>query len=121
MKVERAEFAYASKTVDWEIASAEDHKRAKSEVQLTKPAPGRLPMQQGQPGRTASIVGFVLIFLGIISLAYFASPIRLMLRETIGQGTINFLPPILGGLALCGGIALLFSVRQRTGKKKTEL
>ena len=121
MKVERAEFAYASKTVDWEIASAEDHKRAKSEVQLTKPAPGRLPMQQGQPGRTASIVGFVLIFLGIISLAYFASPIRLMLRETIGQGKINFLPPILGGLALCCGIALLFSVRQRTGKKKTEL
>jgi hypothetical protein len=58
--------------------------------------------------------------MGIISLAYFASPIRLMLRETIGLNTINFVPPLLGGLALCGGIALLFSVRQRMGKKKTK-
>jgi hypothetical protein len=62
-----------------------------------------------------------LIFLGIISLAYFASPIRLMLRETIGVGKINFLPPILGALSLCGGIALLLSVRQRTVKKKAKL
>jgi hypothetical protein len=44
-----------------------------------------------------------------------------MLREAIEQGKINFLPPILGTLALCGGIAVLFSVRQRTRKKKTEL
>jgi hypothetical protein len=78
-------------------------------------------MQQGQPGRAVSIVGFILIFMGIISLAYFASPIRLMVRETIGGGTMTFVPPILGGLALCGGIALLFSVRRRDGKKKTEL
>jgi hypothetical protein len=78
-------------------------------------------MQQAQPGRAASIFGFILIFLGIISLAYFASPIRLMLRETIGQGTINFLPPILGALSLCCGIALLLSVRQRTVKKKAKL
>jgi len=62
-----------------------------------------------------------LIFLGVVSLAYFASPIRLMFRETIGRSTISFVPPILGGLALCGGIALLFSVRRRAGKKKTEL
>jgi hypothetical protein len=106
--------------VGGEIANAKDHTRAKSEVQLTTPAPGRSPMQQGQPGRAASIVGFILIFMGIISLAYFASPIRLMLRETIGRGTINLVPPILGGLALCSGIALLFSVRQRPGKKKEE-
>ena len=78
-------------------------------------------MQQGQPGRAVSIVGFILIFMGIISLAYFASPIRLMVRETIGGGTMTFVPPILGALALCGGIAVLFSVRQRTRKKKTEL
>jgi uncharacterized membrane protein len=78
-------------------------------------------MQQRQPGRAASIVGFILIFLGVVSLVYFASPIRLMFRETIGRGTISFVPPILGGLALCGGIALLFSVRRRAGKKKTEL
>lgn len=78
-------------------------------------------MQQGQSGRAASIVGFILILVGIISLAYFASPIRLMLRDIAGQGPINLVPPILGVLALCSGIALLFSVRQRTGKKKDEL
>ncbi|MGA3128912.1 MAG: hypothetical protein ABSD13_19635 [Candidatus Korobacteraceae bacterium] len=78
-------------------------------------------MQQAQPGRAASIFGFILIFLGIISLAYFASPIRLMLRETIGLGKINFLPPILGALSLCCGIALLLSVRQWTVKKKAKL
>jgi uncharacterized membrane protein SirB2 len=78
-------------------------------------------MQQGQAGRAASIVGFILILIGIISLAYFASPIRLMLREIAGQSHINLVPPILGGLALCSGIALLFSVRQRTRKKKAEL
>jgi hypothetical protein len=75
-------------------------------------------MQQGQPGRAASIAGFILIFVGIISLAYFASPIRLMLREIVGQSPINLVPSILGGLALCSGIALLFFVRQRTAKKK---
>lgn len=78
-------------------------------------------MQQRQSGRAASIVGFILILVGIISLAYFASPIRLILRETVGQGTITLVPPIFGGLALFGGIALLFSVRQRTGKKTKEL
>jgi len=98
-----------------------ESQRGKSEVEPTKPTPGRLPMQQAQPGRAASIFGFILIFLGIISLAYFASPIRLMLRETIGLGKINFLPPILGALSLCCGIALLLSVRQRTVKKKAKL
>jgi hypothetical protein len=120
MNVEWSEVDSASKTVGGGIASPEDHRR-ESEVQPTKPAQGWLQMQQGQARRAASIVGFILIFMGIISLAYFASPIRLMLREAIEQGKINFLPPILGALALCGGIAVLFSVRQRTRKKKTEL
>ena len=78
-------------------------------------------MEQEQPGRAASIVAVILIALGIVLLAYFASPIRLMLREATGPGRINFVPPILGGLALCSGIALLFSVRQKTRKKKTKL
>ena len=78
-------------------------------------------MRSRPAGRAASIAGFILIFLGIISLAYFASPIRLLLREASGQGTINLLPPILGALALCGGIALLLSAGQRTRKKTKEL
>jgi hypothetical protein len=74
-------------------------------------------MQHRQPGRAASIAGFILVFLGIISLAYFASPIRIMLREPLGQVTVNFAPQILGGLAFCSGIALLLSPRQKTMKK----
>jgi hypothetical protein len=117
MNIEKTEVAHVRKKIDGEIRSSQDYKRGKGKDQTTKPAPGSLSMQQGQPGRAASVVGVVLIFLGIISLAYFASPIRLMLRETIGLGRINFVPPILGGLALCGGIALLFSVRKSTGRK----
>jgi hypothetical protein len=77
-------------------------------------------MEQEQPGRAASIVGVILVAVGILSLAYFASPMRLLVRETIGPGRINWWPPILGGLALSCGIALLFSVRQRTQKGKRD-
>jgi hypothetical protein len=78
-------------------------------------------MQQARPGRAGSIFGAILVALGILSLAYFASPIRLLIRETIGPGRTNFVPIILGGLALCGGIALLYSTRQRTENKEAEL
>jgi len=77
-------------------------------------------MEQEQPGRVASIVGFILVAAGIFSLAYFASPIRLMVRETIGPNRINWLPPILGGLSLICGIALLFFVSQRNQKRKRD-
>jgi hypothetical protein len=63
--------------------------------------------------RTASILGVILMALGIALLAYFASPVRLMFQSTIGQPEINPLPPILGGLALVCGIALLFAVRSK--------
>ncbi len=78
-------------------------------------------MQPGQPGRAASVAGVVLIFMGIVSLSYFASPIRIILRETMGGVSVNLVPPVLGGLALCGGIDLLFFTRQKTRTKKTEL
>ncbi|MGB9419376.1 MAG: hypothetical protein WBR14_00565 [Candidatus Acidiferrum sp.] len=71
--------------------------------------------------KTASIVAIILIVLGIVSLSYFASPIRLMFQETIGQYKINPVPPILGGLALVGGIALLFVARPRRCKEKRDL
>jgi hypothetical protein len=59
--------------------------------------------------RTTSILGVILIGIGIILLAYFASPLRLMFESTIGPHSINPLPPALGGLALLCGIALLFA------------
>jgi hypothetical protein len=112
MKVEKSRVVSASKTVDSEIAKLQDRNRAKSEDQPTKPAPGRLPVQQGYLMKTASILGIILIVLGIVSLAYFGDPIRLMLRDFEPHKT-NSVPPILGGLALVGGIALLFATRPR--------
>jgi len=62
--------------------------------------------------RTASIVGAFLIALGIASLAYFASPIRLMVQDIVPHKT-NLVPPLLGGLALVAGVVLLFATRPR--------
>jgi uncharacterized membrane protein len=62
--------------------------------------------------KTASIVGVILIVLGVVSLAYFASPLRLLVQD-VEQQNSNPVIPILGGLALIGGIALLFATRPR--------
>ena len=58
--------------------------------------------------KAMSIVGIILIAAGIGSLAYFASPMRLMLQETVILHTLNPIPPILGGLAVVCGIALVY-------------
>jgi hypothetical protein len=62
--------------------------------------------------KVASVVGLILVVVGIVSLAYYADPIRLMLRDFQPHQT-NPVPRILAGLALAGGIALLFATRQR--------
>jgi uncharacterized membrane protein len=77
-----------------------------------KPAPGSLTMQQGYLMKTASIVGIILIVLGIGSLAYSAAPLQLLIQD-VEQQNSNPEIPILGGLALIGGIALLFATRPR--------
>jgi len=63
--------------------------------------------------KALSILGIVLTVLGIASLLYFVDPIRLMLRDFEPHKT-NLVPPLLGGLALIGGVALLF-ISQRKG------
>jgi hypothetical protein len=70
-------------------------------------------VQQGYLRTLGSIVGIVLIVLGVLSLTYFGDPIRIMIRN-FEPHRVNLMPPILGGLALVGGIALLF-VSQREG------
>jgi hypothetical protein len=70
-------------------------------------------VQQGFLRTVGSVVGIVLIVLGVLSLAYFGDPIRIMLRN-FEPHRVNLMPPILGGLALVGGIALLFA-SQREG------
>jgi Na+/proline symporter len=62
--------------------------------------------------RTASIVWIILIVLGIVSLAYFAAPMRLLVQG-VEQQNSNPVFPVLGGLALIGGIALLFATDTR--------
>ena len=62
--------------------------------------------------KTASIVGLILIVLGIVSLAYFIAPMRLLL-QCVEQQNGNPEIPILGGLALIGGIALLCAIDKR--------
>jgi len=69
-------------------------------------------MQQGYLMKTASIVGIMLIAQGIVSLAFFAAPIRLLVQD-VEQQNSNPVILILGGLALIGGIALLFVTRTR--------
>jgi hypothetical protein len=65
-------------------------------------------VQQGYLRTSGSVVGIILIVLGILSLIYFGDPIRIMVRN-FEPHRVNLLPPILGGLALIGGIALLYA------------
>jgi hypothetical protein len=60
--------------------------------------------------RAASILGIILMALGIISLSYFASPMRLMFHSAMGLPVVDPLPSILGGVALVCGLALLLAV-----------
>jgi hypothetical protein len=69
-------------------------------------------MQDGYPIRTGTIVGILLIALGIFLLAYFASPVRLMIRSS-EHLKIDPALPILGTLSLVGGVVLLFATRPR--------
>jgi hypothetical protein len=63
--------------------------------------------------RAASIVGFILVGLGIASLLYCVSPI-LLLVHAAEQRQVNLVLPIAGGVALICGIALLFATRPRS-------
>jgi formate-dependent nitrite reductase membrane component NrfD len=68
-------------------------------------------MQRERLTETTSIVGIILIALGIVSLTYFLSPLRLIMQAVRYEA--NPVAPILGGLALVSGIALLYATRPR--------
>ena len=59
-----------------------------------------------------SIIGVILIALGVLSLAYYVSPVRFMLGAFVPHKA-NPMPPILGGLAILSGIALVYIARTR--------
>ncbi len=75
-------------------------------------------MQQGDFVKAASIVGIILIVLGIVSLAYFISPVRFLIQDIEPHKT-NLVPPILGGLAFVAGVAISFAVRPKTVQKES--
>jgi uncharacterized membrane protein len=62
--------------------------------------------------KTRSVIGIILIGLGIVTLAYFASPMRLLFQSPAGPQRIDPLPPVLGGLALVCGIVLVFGAKR---------
>lgn len=68
--------------------------------------------------KAALIFGMILIGLGVLSLAHFASPIRFMVQEALEPHRMNPVPPILGWIALISGVVLVFAVRQRTSGKR---
>ena len=70
--------------------------------------------------RTTAILGVILMGIGIGSLAYFASPMRLMFQSPMSLPAISLVPPALGALALICGIALAFGIGPRTSNKKEE-
>jgi hypothetical protein len=69
-------------------------------------------MQRGYFTQAASIVGIILIVLGILLLAYYLSPERLMLGAFLPHKP-QLVPRILGGIALVSGVALLYASRPR--------
>jgi hypothetical protein len=77
-----------------------------------KSASERLEMLREFLISVASIVGVMLIALGIFALAYYVSPERLMLGAFVPHRP-NPMPAILGGMALFIGIALVYAARTR--------
>jgi len=59
-----------------------------------------------------SVIGVILIALGVLLLAYYVSPVRFMVGAFAAHKS-NTMPPILGGLAIVGGIALVYVARTR--------
>ncbi len=64
------------------------------------------------------IVGCALIGLGVVSLVYFASPVRILLEASLGQQKLDLLIPAMGGAALLIGIAILFAIRPKSTTDK---
>ena len=62
--------------------------------------------------KTRAVFGIILIGLGMVTLAYFVSPLRLLFDSTAGPLRINPLPPVLGGLVLVSGIVLVFGTKR---------
>ena len=68
--------------------------------------------------KTLLVVGSTLIAVGVMSFAYFASPVRILLQGCLGQQKLHLLIPALGGAALLSGVAILFAIRPKVTSDK---
>jgi hypothetical protein len=62
--------------------------------------------------KTASVLGLILVVLGMVTLLYYVAPIRL-LADAVEPHQTSPMPAILGGLALLCGVGLLLAIRPR--------
>jgi UDP-N-acetylmuramyl pentapeptide phosphotransferase/UDP-N-acetylglucosamine-1-phosphate transferase len=67
--------------------------------------------------RALLIGAIVLIALGVLSLAYYTSPLRIMLLDTVGQ-KLHFQVPMMGGVAILIGALILFAIRSNAAENK---
>jgi len=58
------------------------------------------------------VIGMVLIAMGVVALAYFASPVRVLMSAYVPH-KVDLTIPIAGGLSFACGIAILFMCRSR--------
>jgi hypothetical protein len=65
--------------------------------------------------RALMIIGIALICLGVLSLAYYVSPIRLLLLDAIGQ-KLHLTVPLTAAAAILTGAFILFAIRARLTK-----
>jgi len=59
------------------------------------------------------ISAIILIGFGVLSLAYYASPIRIMLLDAMGQ-KLHLMVPMIGGAAILTGAVILLAMRPRS-------
>jgi hypothetical protein len=62
--------------------------------------------------KAALVIGMILTALGILILAYFASPIRFLMLAYVPH-PVDVAIPITGGVSLACGIAVLLMCRSR--------
>ncbi len=65
--------------------------------------------------RALMMTGISLICLGILSLVYYVSPIRLLLLDAVGQ-KLHLTIPVTAAAAILAGALILFAIRPRPTK-----
>ncbi len=65
--------------------------------------------------RALMMIGIALICVGILSLVYYVSPIRILLLDAVGQ-KLNLRVPLTAAAAILAGGLILLAIRPRPTK-----